>query len=157
MLECPDATGDAADFLRLAHRRPAPAVEAGQMLAEAGIRTAMDVSDGLVDDLGKLCAASGIAAVIHTDQIPAHPYLKRQFPGEYLGMSLGGGEDYVLLFTGPEEVVRSLLPRVGEGASVIGEMVAIDGQDEAGKVTVVGEDGSEVSLTASGWDHFGGL
>lgn len=154
MLECPDAAGESADFLRNAHRRPAPHVRQGQLLAEAGVATAMDVSDGLVDDLGKLCAASGVAARLRVSSIPAHPLLRRQFPDDHLGLSLGGGEDYILLFTGPAGVVEPLLSRLGEGSAMIGTVEAVPDASEAGRVTVEDDDGAEIELSGRGWDHF---
>ena len=160
LLEAPDAAGVAADFLRHAHQRPAPAVDAGQLLAEAGIAAAMDVSDGLADDLGKLCAASGVAAQVRAAAVPAHPMLRRQFPGGWLPLALGGGEDYVLLFTGPPAVVAPLIPRLGDGAAVIGTITAetaadADAPPGGGRVTVVDDAGREISLSGGGWDHFG--
>ena len=83
----------------------------------------MDVSDGLVDDLGKLCTASGVAARVNASQVPTHPLLRRQFPDECLSLALGGGEDYVLLFAGPPDVVRPLIHQLGEGSAVIGTVV----------------------------------
>src|SRR5712692_4623969 len=50
------------EAFRAAHVHPRPRVELGQQLLRAGIRCAMDISDGLLADLGKLCAASGVAA-----------------------------------------------------------------------------------------------
>ena len=154
MLECPDVNGEGADFLRLAHRRPAPAVRQGQLLAERGITTAMDVSDGLADDLGKLCAASGVAARVRASAVPVHPMLRRQFPGEFLGLALGGGEDYVLLFAGPTDLVESLMPQLGEGSAVIGSIVAAEDGGVPGRVAVVDDAGQEISMTGQGWDHF---
>ena len=156
MLENPEATGVAADFLREAHRRPIPAVHQGRELAEAGIVTAMDVSDGLVDDLSKLCAASRMRARIKAPLVPVHPLLRQQFPEDCLELALGGGEDYVLLFTGPGPVVESLVSGMGEGSAVIGTIVQADGPLEEGRVAVVDEMGREVSLSGGGWDHFGG-
>ena len=155
LAEGPDAIGEAADFLRSAHRRPAPAVQAGQVLSQAGIETAMDVSDGLVDDLGKLCAASVVAARINASAVPTHPLLRQQFPGECLSLALGGGEDYVLLFTGPPDMMEPLIPQLGEGAAVIGSIVPPEELGGPGCVAVVDDTGRELSLSGGGWDHFG--
>ena len=155
MLDHPDATGDAARFLRQAHRRPVPAVRAGQVLAGAGIGTAMDVSDGLVDDLGKLCRASGVSARVEAPTVPTHPFLVQQFPGEHLRLALGGGEDYVLLFTGPPEVVQEVVSGLGEGSSVIGSIASADDASGVGRVTVVDGEGRELPVPDGGWDHFG--
>ena len=150
-----DATSKAAGFLREAHRKPAPAVQSGQILSQMGIETAMDVSDGLVDDLGKLCAASGVSARVNASAVPVHPMLRQQFPSEFLSLALGGGEDYVLLFTGPSEVVDALMPRLGEGSAVIGTVVPPEELGGRGQVAVMDDAGRELSLSGGGWDHFG--
>ncbi len=155
MLDRPGASGEAADFLRRAHRRPVPAVQQGQILADAGVRAAMDVSDGLADDLSKLCAASGVAARIRELSVPVHPMLKRQFPKECLSLALGGGEDYVLLFTGPREIVDPLLPGLGEGAAIIGWIEPALDPGDVGAVKMVDDLGVEFSIADRGWDHFG--
>ena len=154
MLECPQAAGEAADFLRNAHRHPVPAVPQGQILAEAGIATAMDVSDGLADDLGKLCSASGVAARLRASSIPMHPMLRQQFPDDCLDLALGGGEDYVLLFTGAANVVGPLLDRLGEGSAIIGKIIAAAGPSELGRVVLLDDSGEEMPPPGRGWDHF---
>ena len=155
MLDRPCASGEAADFLRQAHRRPVPAVQQGQVLARAGVCTAMDVSDGLADDLSKLCTASGVAARIRESDLPVHPMLRREYPDECLSLALGGGEDYVLLFTGPRETVGPLLPLLGAGARIIGRIEPASGPERVGAVTTVNDAGVEVSTAGRGWDHFG--
>lgn len=155
MLDRPCAGGEAADFLRRAHRRPVPAVQQGQVLARAGVCTAMDVSDGLADDLSKLCTASGVAARIRESDLPVHPMLRREYPEECLSLALGGGEDYVLLFTGPRETVGPLLPLLGAGAAIIGRIEPASGPERVGAVTTVNDAGVEVSAVGRGWDHFG--
>ena len=155
LAEVTDATEGAPEFLRNAHRRPAPAVQAGQILSHAGIETAMDVSDGLVDDLGKLCAASVVAARINASAVPTHPLLRQQFPDECLSLALGGGEDYVLLFTGPPDVMEPLIPQLGEGAAVIGSIVPPEELASPGRVAVLDNSGREIPLSGGGWDHFG--
>ena len=154
MLECPNAVGEGADFLRKAHRRPYPAVASGLALSEAGIATAMDVSDGLLDDLGKLCAASGVSARVIASAVPIHPLLEQQFPEDYLRLALTGGEDYVLLYTGPPELVRESVSRLGEGSAVIGSITSAEEAAGAGQVVVVDEDGGELAYSKGGWDHF---
>ena len=62
--------------LRLAHVRPAPRVSEGAALARHGAHAAIDVSDGLLDDLGKLCRASGVGALVRVDRLPADDLLR---------------------------------------------------------------------------------
>lgn len=143
--------GKAADYLKGAHTCPEPCVQQGQSLSENGIATAIDVSDGLVDDLSKLCEASGVAARLEADKIPVHPMLKETFPEGYMDMALGGGEDYQILFTAPEELMQRVLATVLPQASVIGQIV----HGPAGEVEVMDpETGEKLSVPHGGWDHF---
>ncbi len=151
LLEKPAIAATAADFLIQAHRHPEPAVEAGQILAQGGVVTAMDVSDGLADDLSKLCLASGVAAHLSADQMPIHPMLRSAFPADCLALALHGGEDYVLLFTAPPPVMDQIMPLLSDGAAVIGEIVA----GPAGQVTLVDPEGGAEVIGRAGWDHFG--
>ncbi len=150
MLEGREASGKSAERLREAHRRPWPAVAEGQLLSQAGVLTAMDVSDGLADDLSKLCLASGVAARIFADDVPIHPTLREVFPEDCLDLALNGGEDYLLLFTAPGEVMREVIPALPEGAAVVGEIA----EGEPGNITLVEADGAETAIGRAGWDHF---
>ena len=141
---------EAAGYLRVCHRRPQPAVAEGRILSASGVVTAMDVSDGLADDLSKLCRSSGLSARIHAGQVPVHPLLKQAYPADYLDLALGGGEDYLLLFTAPAEVMGLVMPQLSDGAAVVGELLA----GEPGRVSVLDVDGSERPAPATGWDHF---
>lgn len=132
------------------HRRPYPHVAAGQALVAAGVGCAMDVSDGLADDLGKLCKASGISARIFADRVPVLPALKHSFPDGWLDLALYGGEDYVLLFTAPPDIMDGAIESLPDGAAVIGEIV--DG--EPGKVTILDSTGNAINRSGAGWDHF---
>ena len=139
-----------AQFLRESHRRPMPAVTVGQSLLDFKITTAMDVSDGLVDDLSKLCCASGVSAKIFADRLPIHASLKSKFPGDAIGLALGGGEDYVLMFTGRPAQVNHIVSSLPTGASVVGEIV----EGEPGEIVVLNEKGQEMRGFNKGWDHF---
>ena len=151
MLEDLPASGESAEHLRKAHRRPRPAVAEGRIISEAGVLTAMDVSDGLADDLSKLCLASSVSARIFADQVPMDPALRAVFPDDCLDLALYGGEDYLLLFTAPEEVMREVIPALPDGAGVLGEITS----GVPGHITLVGPDGTESDIGRAGWDHFG--
>ena len=149
MAEEVDGSGLASyDFLKDAHNRPTPRVVEGEMLARLGVRCAMDISDGLVDDLGKLCRASSMGARIQASKIPVDSRLKATFPSSWLALALGGGEDYELLFTAPSEIIASVKRDLTTRVTVIGEVVAGQG------VSVLGEDGGTVQIGSGGWDHF---
>ena len=141
---------DPREHLVQAHRRPHPCLEEGQILGALGIRCAMDISDGLIDDLSKLCQASGVAARLVIDHVPVHPLLQEAFPQDYLRLALHGGEDYQLLFTGPPATVTKALTRLPQGAQTIGEILA----GEPGRVMLVDGAGREVATPGAGWDHF---
>lgn len=84
------ATGVAVE----AHRRPRPSVAAGLAARAAGATAMIDVSDGLAADLGHLATASGVG--VELDSVPvAEPATEEE--------ALTGGEDYVLVFTTPDD------------------------------------------------------
>ena len=143
-------SAEAADYLRQCHRRPDPAVSEGRILSCAGVATAMDVSDGLADDLAKLCRSSGLSARLYGDRIPVHPLLKEAFPDSHLELALNGGEDYLLLFTAPAELMNRVMPQLPKAAAVVGELIA----GEPGQVSMVDASGVETPAISGGWDHF---
>ena len=140
---------NAAAFLKNAHNRPVPRVSEGETLAELGVRCAMDISDGLRDDLGKLCRASNVGAQVRSPLIPVDHRLKAVFPDEWLALAIGGGEDYELLFTAHAEVISRAATTISTPITVIGRI------HEAGQgITVLDESGNVLEVGAGGWDHF---
>jgi thiamine-monophosphate kinase len=137
-----------AATLRKAHCKPNPRIEEGQTLAQHGVKAAMDISDGLVIDLEKICLASKASARIYSASLPIHPSVKRAFGGESIVFALSGGEDYELLFTAPQKVVASVKKSLNCPVTVIGEIVAGKG------VKVFDENGKKLTLKDIGWDHF---
>lgn len=146
------------EALLRAHRRPRPRVAAGIALVEAGLRCAIDLSDGLVADVRHICERSGVDAEIEADRVLVNPDARAAFGGEALEMALTGGEDYELVCAGPPDAVArasDLLVQRGEGAlAVIGSVRERSGL--VAHVRVVGAGGAELALRHSGYQHFGG-
>ncbi|QIB50745.1 thiamine-phosphate kinase [Pseudomonas sp. OIL-1] len=108
--------------------RPRAQCELGQALA--GIASAgLDVSDGLLADAGHLASRSGVAVHIGADDLPHSPALGNWQASQRLQWMLGGGDDYVLLFSLPASHRASLDEWQARGwsVSVIGEIRAGEG------------------------------
>ena len=147
-VDCPP---EAAEHLRRAHLRPDPPLELGRAAVAAGLRCAIDISDGLAQDLGHVCELSGLGAVVHADRLPFSDHLRRAFPEEATALAATGGEDYELLLTGPAATLEELQGRVKTPLTVIGEMVA----EEPHRPRFLDSRGHEMALAETGWDHFG--
>jgi thiamine-monophosphate kinase len=146
------ASSEAEAALARAHLRPEPQLEAGRCLRRAGVRCAMDVSDGLLADTAKLCAASGVGARVEATRLPLDPVVRAAYPERALEWAAGGGEDYQLLFAAPSEVMaraRLRLAAAGVPATEIGGLT-----DRPGEVCLVDAVGRDVTPPTSGWDHF---
>ena len=129
---------------------PEPRIALGRALRGLA-SAAMDVSDGLLGDLQKLCHASGVSATLELEQLPVSPVLAARFPPQQTErFILHGGDDYELLFTLPPgsasaEQLRSLAESCG--VHRIGSI-----GDGRGVSCLRG--GKAVSIPAGGYDHF---
>ena len=89
--------GESAAFLKHRFLRPRPRIELGRQLRNVAT-AAMDVSDGLLTDLKKLCAASGCGAQLNVDALPESAAMRELFEADDgLQYALAGGDDYELL------------------------------------------------------------
>lgn len=132
------------DFLQDRFRFPTPRVAVGQELANFA-SAAIDISDGLYTDLGKLLAASGAGATINLDRLPLSAALRACFNVDrQRRFALSGGDDYELCFT----CARDLPPEIaGVPVTAIGTVVAGSGIDcESG--------GRTVEFVDTGYVHF---
>ena len=147
------ATNARARTLVMRHHRPTPRLAAGALLAQNGLATAMiDVSDGLVQDLGHICRASGIGATIHSDRLPLSVAYRALCGKDGIGKALSGGEDYELLFCAHRRDrarVEKLSARAGVGITRIGACIA--GEP---RVAVLDASGKALPIRMSGHDHF---
>lgn len=151
LLQAGNGGGPEAAVLTRAHLRPEPRVQAGRLLVEEGVLAAIDVSDGLVGDLERLCLASGLAARVDAQDVPLDPAALRCFSeSEALEMALTGGEDYELLFSAAVEIVARVRARSDVPVTVIGRLV----EGTAGHVSVRDARGREMKLSKPGWSHF---
>lgn len=111
------------------------------------LATAMiDVSDGLVPDLGHICQASGLGAVLDVDAIPFNPVIQQD--PNWLHYVLAGGDDYELCFTLPA-AMKSALP---SGCTVIGHTIINDGTVETD--IRLRQDGLPFEFQPKGFQHF---
>ena len=130
--------------------RPCPPLSAGPAAAVAGVHAMMDISDGLVRDAGRLCAASGVRVDLDPDVLRVEAGRLAVTAGK-LGTDpmhwvLGGGEDHGLLAVfAPEQE----LPR---GFRRVGTVLAAGEEKVPGRLVSVGGAVPE----AVGWDHFRG-
>lgn len=152
LLDKASADGPSATLLLEAHFWPAPQVAAGLALVRAGVTTAIDLSDGLVADLGRLCGASGVAARVEASSVPVHPALAKAFPNSAIRMALTGGEDYQLLFACEEAVLERTRQVLPDPPTIIGTIF----EGEPGRVDVLDEAGNVIPLPLGGWDHLRG-
>ncbi len=142
-------TADAAELSR-AFFRPWPRLAEGKLLAERGVKAAIDISDGLVADLTHICRASGVGARLETERVPVSPAVKAGFGGRTLALALSGGEDYELLFTAGTRVMAEVKETAACPVTVIGEVTA----GGAGQVVLMDAGGNRVHLAGKGWEHF---
>lgn len=128
-----------------AHQRPAPPYTAGPVAAAAGATSMIDVSDGLLADLGHVARASGVGIDVVTDRLEVGEPVATVAAAtntDPLRLVLTGGDDHALVATFPG---HAGLPA---GWSVIGRVVDGDGTPA---VTV---DGRVPGPVTRGWDHF---
>ncbi len=135
--------------------KPTPRVNLGQHLQKLA-HSAIDISDGLLADLGHILQASAVGAIINFERIPCDDTLRKlmaEHPGHKLAMNclLAGGDDYELCFTAAadsHEALVQLSQQDNIRLSCIGKIIA--GND----LTVLTSAGTPVYYEKKGHDHF---
>jgi thiamine-monophosphate kinase len=149
-------TLDGSPAMEAAYHRPMPRVREGLLLRRCGVRTAMDLSDGLLSDLPKVCERSGVSAIVDTFRLPIPHALKWAFP-DWRELALRGGDDYELLFTASPAVfqrVCQVFLRAGLRPPVsIGTVV--EAEAEGPKVKLRDLLGKVEVAEPGGYAHFG--
>lgn len=145
--------GGAADApLRARLDRPVPRVDAGLGLAAGIASAAIDISDGLLADLGHVCDASGVGAEIDLAALPASAALASRFDAEARrAVQATGGDDYELCFTAPpaqREAIAALAARSATPMTRVGRIVAGE------RVRALLPDGGDWVAPRAGHVHF---
>jgi thiamine-monophosphate kinase len=140
----------ASDHFMSHYYRPLPRLHEGQLLA--GIASAaIDVSDGLLADLGHICTSSGVGAIIDWERVPVSEALsKAAAPEQVQEWALSGGDDYQLCFTVPPAQASQVDALIEQGrlsACAIGEIVRGEGVTCQSK-------GKALTLGKKGYQHF---
>ncbi len=141
---------EASACFRKAFLQPEPRIADGQLLVEQGVKTAIDISDGLVSDLSHILKASQLSARIEVERVPVHPDVKANFGDRAIELALSGGEDYELLFTASAQVIGRVSEKASLPVTVIGDIIA----DKIGEITLIDRDGKPIRLGKTGWEHF---
>ena len=145
--------GDLAHSERLLTRfyQPQPQIEAGIRLRNVA-SACIDISDGLIADLGHICKASGVRSDIQTKLLPIHQQLHQLWPQQAVDWALSGGDDYQLCFTVPQSrcaIVNQWIDAGEFDATMVGQILA---PDNSKNLVIV--DGSASTDIKRGFDHF---
>ncbi|MRI32805.1 thiamine-phosphate kinase [Endozoicomonas sp. OPT23] len=109
------AQDKSSEYLLNRYFKPSPRVELGQWLVENGATSALDISDGVLGDLGHILKASGVGAELTIAYAPVSGALLEKVGSEQaLKLALTGGDDYELCFTWPESRVKPLAEELAE-------------------------------------------
>lgn len=130
--------------------RPIPRIAAGQRLSGL-VHSCIDLSDGLLADLGHVCERSGVGAEIELAALPASDVLAALDSAQRWQWQASGGDDYELCFTASprnRELIVQALDFAGVPATRIGRIVAGQG------VKAFDPDGGEWQPVRSGYEHF---
>lgn len=140
-----------ADYLIGRHLRPTPRILHGQALRGLA-NSAIDLSDGLISDLGHILKASDCGARINLDAFPfSDTLLAEASPEQTLAWGLAGGEDYELCFTVPEinrGALEVAIGNLGVPYHCIGQITP------ASEGLLLLRNGDPVTLELKGYDHF---
>ncbi len=138
----------------LVHRflRPRPRLALGPLLL-GHASAAMDLSDGLMKDCGRMCAASNVAAVLHADALPLSDPVGKAVAKDaaWFRAVAAAGDDYEILAAVPAAKADGFI----KGAAALDFPITRIGEMRAGSgVRMERPDGSEMTFARTGWDHF---
>lgn len=141
-------------MLALAEERlhqPTPRCALGMALRGVA-HAAIDVSDGLLGDLGHILTHSQLGADLHAASLPAGPALAQQTSDRQTEFTLNGGDDYELCFTAPPEQRDAVL---SAAASANTPVTRIGRLKSGAGIQILDAAGKSLPFTSQSFDHFG--
>jgi thiamine-monophosphate kinase len=145
-----DIEAQAFKVIRTKLDYPKPRVLAGQMLREYA-SSAIDLSDGLIADLGHLCQASNVGASLVLDALPLSTIMRDSLlQDDAIKLALSGGDDYELLFTVSEDNkvgMETAMSHAGTPVSCIGQL-------NASHTITTTLNNKPISINTEGFEHF---
>lgn len=147
-----DSAGSSEDRRFLVGRllRPEPRVAAGRALAGQA-SAAIDISDGLCQDLGHLLRSSGCGASLELDRLPISPPLRRTRRLDTMTLALYGGDDYELCFTLEPDSAQEVCAAGTVGGVPVTRIGVLE---KVAGLRGLHADGRHEALTGSGYRHF---
>jgi thiamine-monophosphate kinase len=146
--------GETLALAALRMHQPTPRIELGRALAVVPIaHAALDISDGLIGDLGHILEASRVGATLDVDALPAGPALAGQSLALRRRFTLAGGDDYELCFTAPASQRDAVIATAAAVGTPVTRVGTIDAQPG---LRLVDAAGHALQMDVQGWDHFSG-
>lgn len=141
-----------------AYLAPMARVREGMAASRSGQVSAMiDTSDGFLGDLGRLCAASRVGALLQAERLPLSPALREaahSWAEDPIELFLGPSDDYELILACEADRAEAVMAQIrGAGQAPVAWVGRLT--DQAGRIELSLPDGTRRPLAASGWDHFG--
>jgi thiamine-monophosphate kinase len=145
--------GKSTSYLINRHHRPTPRLATGALLSRSGLATAMiDISDGLLQDLGHICKASHVGARICEAELPLSAAYRALAGRDGTRLAVTGGEDYELLFCARRRdraPIEKLQKQLGVPITRIGSCTS-----ERDGISLLGNTGKPITAYTKGHDHF---
>jgi len=137
------------------YHRPQPRLNLGHRLFGVA-NAAIDISDGLAQDLSHICKASNVSAIIQAGDIPLSGPARVLLEGDthLINGLLSGGDDYELLFTVPPEWQQTVAGLAKELDLPLTHIGLIESSQQDHLVTILDEAGMKMNLTSTGYRHF---
>lgn len=133
---------------RSAFLRPRPRFDVAALALAGGVAVGDDITDGVAAEVGSVCGASGVGAVLEPAAFPALPGLSAS---QAEALFLGGGDDLELLLAAPEAKLAALAPRVQK----VGVPLTVIGEVTKGRGIFIRRRGRLEVLSEVGYDHMG--
>jgi thiamine-monophosphate kinase len=145
------------EYLIGRHLNPTPRISLGLELVKNNIKSAIDISDGLLADLKHICQASNLSAKIHQNLIPISASAKRCLKENKnidLNELFSGGEDYELIFTVDKKYslkIKNLTEKLGIRITQIG---SLERSKSEHKIHLLDQNNEEIIISQYGWQHY---